>query len=116
MDNDELEIRELIVQMVEGDMEPDDLESALLDFAGGAEASCGEFVAEALGLLAEYPYGDQDIHELRAQLGAMNRSYWFELAPKDVAVTGTCSSISVISTEIGTPAAGVGTQRVAVRA
>jgi hypothetical protein len=105
---DDLEIRELIAKMIAGSISPNDLESDLADYAWYAEEPTASFVATAMRLLAEHGHEAWSDEELREKMAALNQRYWFELAPRTI--TGSLGDL--IEREIGTPAAGVGTQRV----
>ena len=106
----DLEIRERIASYVAGTIEAAALEDWLADVAWDlTEEPSSTHVATAMRLLAERGNGDWTDEELRDHLGALNRSYWFDVAPKE---TWTGSDAHVIQCQIP-PSEGVGTQRVA---
>ncbi|MGO9974197.1 MAG: hypothetical protein ACLP01_15630 [Solirubrobacteraceae bacterium] len=111
--NDDLEIRELIAAAVGSDLAPEQLEARLHEVAWDVEAEPQRtFLATALRLLAEFSNGDWTLDELRGRLGALNRLYWFELAPKSSFADSTAQFIEC---EVA-PAAGAGTQHVTASA
>ena len=79
----DLQIREQIARHVEGKLEPSELEDWLENESWEVEAEpARSLAADALRLLAEHGNGDWTDSELRAQLGALSRTYWFDQAPK----------------------------------
>lgn len=78
----DLEIREQIARYVSREIDAAALEDWLQDFTWDAERSGGQLATDALRLLAEYSNGDWTDDELRTRLGGLNRTYWFEQAPK----------------------------------
>ncbi len=90
----DLEIREQLARFTEGELDARDLEDWLENVAWDLNAEPGRtLVATALRLLAEHANGDWTDQELREQLGAIGRIYWFEQAPK---TTLSSSSSSII--------------------
>jgi hypothetical protein len=81
----DLEIREQIAAYVAGDIVSQELEDRLEDAAWDLDVEPQRtWVGTVLRLLAERSHGDWTDAELRDQIGALNRIYWFENAPKNV--------------------------------
>jgi hypothetical protein len=79
----DLEIREQVARYVEGTLEASELEDWLENESWDLEAEPARtLAADVLRLLAEYANEDWTDSELRAQLGALSRTYWFDHAPK----------------------------------
>lgn len=79
----DLEIREQIADFVRGDIDAAQLEDWLEDASWGEDAEpTRTLAATVLRLLAEHANGDWTDSEMREQLGALSRNYWFEQAPK----------------------------------
>jgi hypothetical protein len=80
----DLQIREKIRAYVDGKVEAgvleDWVETSSWDLDHDAPAH--RLAADALRLLAEHSNGDWTDAELRGQLGALSRTYWFDQAPK----------------------------------
>ena len=90
----DLEIREQIAAYLAGETSVGELEEWFEDvfwssdlFARSADA----LAADALRLLTEFGNDDWTEDELKDKLGALNRTHWFEQAPK-VLITGSTSS------------------------
>jgi hypothetical protein len=100
----DLKIREQIVRFVEGGLEPTELEDWLEDESWDLEGGpVRDLAADVLRLLAEYDNGDWTETDLRGQLGAMSRMYWFDQAPKQ---TRAESASGVIRQDQRSEAAG----------
>jgi hypothetical protein len=81
----DLDIRRAIADYLAGGISPGELEDRLHDFAWDVDEEPARSVAaDALLLLAEHQNGDWTDDELRACLGAISRTYWFDQAPKHV--------------------------------
>jgi hypothetical protein len=80
----DFEIREQIAAYLARTVGAAELEDWLHDVAWDLEDDkpTRSHVMAATRLLAEHARGDWTDDELRDRLGALNRSYWFELAPK----------------------------------
>jgi hypothetical protein len=80
-------IREEIRRYIDGELSAAQLADWLLDEAWdlGIEAAAERRLAHDAGrLLDEWQNGDWTESELKGRLGALNRVYWFENAPKFV--------------------------------
>lgn len=89
----DLQIREQIAGYVAGEIEAPELENWLEDQAWDLEEDpARQLAAEALRLLAEWTNGDWPENELRARLGDLSRTYWFDQAPR-VAWSGSGSPV-----------------------
>lgn len=76
-------IRQEIVRFLEGEIPAGELEDRLENYAWDVDSEPARtLAADALRRLAEYADGDWTEAELREQLGAINRVYWFQQAPK----------------------------------
>jgi hypothetical protein len=79
----DLEIREQVARYVADELKASELEDWLESESWDLEAEPARtLAADLLRLLAEYANGDWTDSELRAQLGALSRTYWFDQAPK----------------------------------
>lgn len=89
----DLEIRKQLVRFTEGELDPRQLEDWLEDVAWDLDAEPARtLVATALRLLAEHANGDWPEQDLREQIGAIGRIYWFQQAPKTT-LSGSSSSV-----------------------
>lgn len=80
----DLEIREQIRRYVNGGLAANELEDWLETEAWNLNVEPARTLAgDVLRLLAEQGHGDWTEDELRARLGNLSRTYWFEDAPKD---------------------------------
>ena len=76
-----------IASYLDGALSSRELEDCLQDFAWDLDEEPARTVAaDALLLLAEHQNGDWTDDELRAGLGAISRTYWFDQAPKHVTI------------------------------
>ena len=88
----DLEIREAIRQYIAGDGDARALEDELEGVAwDGLIDPARRLTNDALRLLAERTNGDWTDSELRAHLGVLTRTYWFEQA--SASKTGTASVV-----------------------
>lgn len=79
----DVEIREQIARYIEGNIIAQELEDRLENETWGLESEPARtLAATVLRLLAEHGHGDWTDTELREQLGAISRFYWFDQAPK----------------------------------
>jgi hypothetical protein len=102
---DDLEIRERLAAFASGDVDVNDLEMSLHEIAWDLdEEPAATFVATIMRLLAEFGNGDWPLGELRDRVGALNRLYWFEIAPRIAyADSGTNFTVCpVLEAEAGT--------------
>lgn len=104
----DLEIREQIARYTRGEIDASRLEDWLEDASWDVHEPAESLAANALRLLAEHANGDWTDPELREQLGALSRTYWFERAPKLVFM----DSSAQVSHQVR-PSAVPETQRVA---
>jgi hypothetical protein len=80
----DLEIRQQIARYVDQEIAAASLEDWLQSYAWETEDSGGPLAADTLRLLAEYANGDWTDSDLRERMAGLNRTYWFENAPKNV--------------------------------
>jgi len=89
----DLEIREQLARYVAGKLDAAELEDWLENESWDVEFEpTRALAADALRLLAEHANGDWTDLELRAQLGALSRTYWFDQAPKQTR-SGSASGV-----------------------
>lgn len=80
----DLEIRKQIARYVNREIDAAAIEDWLQSYAWDAEGSGGSLVADILRLLAEHGNGDWSDSDVRDRVAGLNRTYWFESAPKSV--------------------------------
>jgi hypothetical protein len=83
----DLDIRRSIADYLNGDVSSSELEDRIQDLSWDLDEEPARSVAaNALLLLAEHQNGDWTDDELRARLGGIGRTYWFDKAPKRVTI------------------------------